>query len=186
MLRTALAATLSILFCATASAQTEPPVLEITSGSLVYSDVDDGLRVTAKARHFRLEGGGTIFGGRFDPAQCECLPGQTYSLGAVLLGSDFGGVVTVDKTTYPLGMHSEETAHGYVEFSGAWQAPVFDGRTERKVTGAFAFEGLVVLPFSGSDSGDTYLLTGSGRATLHLVWDGDEWLVQSARYQFTR
>src|SRR5687768_3654817 len=103
MLRTAFAATLALLFCSTASAQTER-VLEITNGGLVYSDVEDRAAVTLKSRHFRLEGAGNAgFVGGFEPAFCGCLPGQTYSLGGIWLGSDFGGVVTVDKTTYEVG-----------------------------------------------------------------------------------
>ena len=178
-----------------ASAQDDPQDIWVTGGGLIAEDLSvdsDNVDIALKGHQFYLTGAHYgITSGRFDPHpySCQCLPGQTYTLDAGWSGSDFEGYFKVGKTVYGFGgVYTGDYGYASVWFSGTWQAPLFDGRTERKVTAPFTFEGIAMTPFDAvSGLATTYFLQGTGRATLFFVWSSDEgrWLLENAKYKLS-
>ena len=114
-------------------AYAEPIV--ITSGSLVAFEMVANL--DARAKDFRMIAAGDFTSGDIRPwSQCHgnCSPGTPIDLFANWSGSDFGGTVTIDGSTFPLGISSSLNYSTDVVFTGTVLAPLFDGRTAREIS----------------------------------------------------
>jgi hypothetical protein len=158
----------------------------ITSGALVM--IDRVARLDARAKDFRMIAIGDVNGGQFAPwSQCftGCAPGIPIDLFGNWSGSDFGGSVTIDGATSPLGIHSEENYSTDVFFMGSVLAPAFDSRTDREVSAPFFFSARLDAPIVPPDFlAHTSHLVGRGSATLRLMWTPTGWSFNQAVYTF--
>jgi len=171
------------LLCAS-QAYAEPIV--ITSGSLVAIEMIANL--DARAKDFRMIAAGDFTSGDFRPwSQCHgnCSPGTPIDLFANWSGSDFGGSVTIDNSTFPLGISSSLNYATDVVFTGTVLAPVFDGRTAREISAPFSFSARLFPPMS-PEAGPTQHLVGQGTTTLRLLWRTEDlqWTFDRAVYTF--
>jgi hypothetical protein len=170
--------------CLSSLAYADPIV--INGGALVASL--GSARLDARGKDFRMTAAGDFPSGQFAPwSQCftGCAPGIPIDLFANWSGSDFGGSVTINGTTFPLGIRTEENYSTDVFFVGSVLAPAFDGRTARDVSAPFSFSARLDAPIVPPDFiAHTSHLVGRGTATLGLMWTPAGWTFNQAVYAF--
>jgi hypothetical protein len=184
VLKTMGSAVCALLFSSLAYAD---PIV-ITSGALVASS-DNVARFDAHGKDFSMTAISDFTSGLLAPwSQClnGCAPGIPIDLFANWSGSDFGGTVTIDGTTFPLGIHTTANYFTDVFFTGSVLAPAFDGRTAREVSAPFSFAARLDAPIPPPDfpAPDTSHLIGRGTATLRLRWTPDGWSFNQGVYAF--
>ena len=143
----ALKITGSSIFALLFASQAYAEPIVITSGSLVAFEMVAHL--DARGKDFRMIAAGDFTSGDIRPwSQCHgnCFPGTPIDLFANWSGSDFGGTVTIDGSTFPLGISSSLNYATDVVFTGTALAPVFDGRTAREISAPFSFSARLEPP----------------------------------------
>ncbi len=166
--------------------------IAITTGTLQGEPF--GARIHLEGSGLTLDGAGDITGGRWDPGGLcmgtpdTCGPGAVVSLLARWQDHDFGGEATLRGQTFEIGMQGSQTGTAAVDFSGFVTMPSFDGTERVSVSAPFVFKGTLLTPFDEAGNYATVFLTGSGTATLNMLWNttaGGAWQLESALYQFS-
>ena len=179
-------AVLTVAFAAGPRTATADPI-QITSGSLV---------LTTRGGVIHLEGErGLVLDARGDGRaaimECgpiaPCAPGSTVTLNAGWVGSDIGGLATIDDQTFPLGLGTQTTGALAAIFSGSILMPAFSGDEFVSALAPFTFFGRLSYPAPfGTVPPSPVDLTGQGTATLDLAWvsGSGSWHVRGATYAF--
>lgn len=173
------------ILCAAPPARAD--VIHITSGALVGDLFAAHVTLSSPDHGFSLSASGDRSSGTYALSDCnfnECLPGDTLSLRAAWNGVDFGGVATIDGSTFPLGNIDNSTGAASVVFDGMWTAPPFTGVTTASVVAPFTFSGEIAYPDAFMLGPHT--LAGSGVATIALEWNEvfSSWGYAGSRYEF--
>jgi hypothetical protein len=161
----------------------------ITGGFLTAPSLSEGAGVASLVgtRGFSLEAEVNTIEGNVHPLnECSpCPPGTAFSVGAVLSGSVFEGVATLDGNTYSdLSGMLVTSASLYFEFSGRTVAPAFQD-TPTIITAPFTLSGMFNLP-----SGFPPQFRGGGIASVLLrpqpIGGGEPpiWTFGGVRYDF--
>lgn len=176
--------TVAIAVCPRA-ATGEP--IEITSGTLVLVP-QGGLLYVEGERGLVLDASGS---GRARIWDCDlfavCTPGSTVTLNTGWVGSDIGGVATIDGETFPVALGTETTGALAAIFSGSILMPAFSGDDLVSATAPFTFSGRLSYPApSGVEPRTPVDLIGRGTATVDLAWIGSQggWDFRGATYVF--
>ncbi len=174
-----------LLFTAS-GALADPFLIRITHGELAGPASDAALRV--RQQGLAIDASGDSLGGIWGISECRtgCSPGVPLSFDAIFSGSDFEGVVTVGKRTFPVGLGTATEGSLLVEFRASTMLPAFTGRPLISIRTPFSFDGQLSTPYDTADLNTVYALSGTGRATLEFEWSPSysAWLGDRARYDF--
>lgn len=179
---------LLVVGIASVAAPARGDVIQVSSGTLVGDPFGAHLSIQSPSRGFSLSASGSRGSGTYDLAECNastCNPGDTLSLAAGWNGVDFGGTVTIDGSTFLVGLITNSTGAASAHFAGTWTAPAFTGVTTATVIAPFTFTGGLAYPDSFMLPEES--LAGGGVASIQLEWNPifNSWGYTGSTYNFT-